>query len=210
VIPTRRSLAIEEDVVLAAAGDPQLARAAETAGGFEVHLRPPGFATLIWLVLGQQVSIAAAKAMFAKLTTALGDRVEPGGLLALDDSVMRSCGFTRMKAGYARGLANAVLEGTLDLDAVARLPDREAVAALTAQHGIGEWTAENYLIWALGRRDVFPAGDLALREGFRSLAGADAPPDAAFLREIASQWSPRRTAAAFLIWYAYLGERAGD
>jgi DNA-3-methyladenine glycosylase II len=198
------------DVARLAATDPDLGRAAAVAGDFEIPSRPPGFGTLLWLIIGQQISIAAAKVLFERLTETLDGAITPAGLLGLDDPTMRRCGFTRMKAGYARGLAGALRDGSFDLDGVAGLDDEAAIAALTAHRGVGRWTAENYLMWALGRRDVFPAGDLALRIGWQELRGLDEPPPEAELRQLAERWAPRRTAAAFLIWYAYLGERAGD
>ena len=200
---------IRADAARLARIDPDLARAAAVAGDFTVPVRPPGFATLIWLIIGQQISIAAAKALFERLTATLGE-VTPAGLLTLDDPAMRACGFTRMKAEYARGLATAIEDGTFDLDAVASLDDEGALAALTSLRGIGRWTAENYLMWALGRRDVVPAGDLALRIGWQRLCDLEEPPGEPALRALATRWSPHRTAASFLIWYFYLGDRAGD
>ena len=202
----RHVAAIRSDAVVLAASDPALAGAAVVAGRFAVPLRPPGFATMIWLILGQQVSIEAAQAMFDRLEATLGT-VTPGGLLGLNEETMRRCGFTRQKAGYARDLAGAVTSGTFSFEEVEGLPDDQAVAALTTLRGVGVWSAENYLMWALGRRDVFPAGDLALRLGWQRLDGAADPPSADALRETAVRWSPRRTAAAFLIWHYYLGMR---
>ena len=202
--------AIRADAAALAIADPLLAAASEVAGDFPVRMRPTGYATLVWLILGQQVSIAAAGAMFERLTSTLGGAVTPAGLLSLDDTSMRACGFTRMKAEYARGIAEAVLDESFDFDALDAMQDTEAIEALTALRGIGLWTAENYLIWALGRRDVFPAGDLALRVGWQRLTGASEPPPPGDLRALAERWAPRRTAAAFLIWYFYLGGRAGD
>lgn len=201
---------IKADAAHLAATDADLARAAEVAGDFDIPLREPGFPTLIWLVLGQQVSIAAAKAMFERLTDTLGGTVTPGGVLRLDEETLRRCGFTRMKAQYARGIAAAVLDGSFDLEGLAALSDTEALARLTALRGIGRWTAENYLMWALGRRDLFPAGDLALRIGWQRLVGDEEPLQENDLRGVAAAWAPRRTAASFLIWYFYLGDRAGD
>lgn len=183
-----------------------MARAAAVVGRFEISLRPPGFATLTWLILGQQVSIEAADAMFSRLESTLAE-VTPGGLLGLDDETMRRCGFSRQKAGYAREMAKALLAGTFSLEAVEALPDGAAVAGLTGRRGIGVWTAENYLIWGLGRRDIFPRGDLALRLGWQGLAGESALPSAEALGRAAEAWSPRRTAAAFLIWHHYLKTR---
>ncbi len=207
---TGRHEVIRADAALLAAADPLLAAAAEVAGDFLVRMRPTGYETLVWLILGQQVSIAAAGAMFERLTSTLGGAVTPAGLLSLDDTSMRTCGFTRMKAEYAGGIAEAVLDGSFDFDALDAMQDPEAIEALTALRGIGVWTAENYLIWALGRRDVFPAGDLALRVGWQRLAGSSEPPPPDDLRALAKRWAPRRTAAAFLIWHFYLGGAAGD
>jgi len=201
-----RAAAIKHDAALLAASDEALACAAEAAGDFAVPLRDPGFATLVWLILGQQVSIEAAGAMFSRLEAALG-RVTPEGLLGLDDESLRRSGFTRQKAGYARDLARAVVAGELLLEEVEALRDDEAVAVLSGRRGIGVWTAENYLIWALGRRDVFPAGDLALCLGWQGLSGDGVRPSPDMLRARAAAWSPRRTAAAFLIWHHYLAQR---
>ncbi len=201
-----RAAAIKHDAALLAALDEALACAAAAAGDFAVPLRDPGFATLVWLILGQQVSIEAAGAMFSRLEAALG-RVTPEAILGLDDESLRRRGFTRQKAGYARDLARAALAGELLLEEVEFLPDDEAVAVLSGRRGIGVWTAENYLIWALGRRDVFPAGDLALRLGWQGLSGDGVRPSPDMLRARAAAWAPRRTAAAFLIWHHYLAQR---
>lgn len=201
-----RSGLIRRDAAALARADETLARAAEAAGRFEVPLRPPGFATLIWLILGQQVSIEAADAMFGRLEATLGG-VTPDGLLGLDDETLRRCGFSHQKAGYARDLARALLSGDFSLERVEALADAAAVAALSGRRGIGAWTAENYLIWGLGRRDVFPCGDLALRLGWQGLAGETSLRSPEALCRVAEAWSPRRTAAAFLIWHHYLKTR---
>jgi len=207
---TDRHEAIRTDAAVLATADPLLATAAEVAGDFPIEMRPIGYETLVWLILGQQVSIAAAEAMFQRLTSTLGGTVAPTGLLSLDDTTMRACGFTRMKAEYARGIAEAVLDGSFDFDALGAMQDPEAIEALTALRGIGAWTAENYLIWALGRRDIFPAGDLALRVGWQRLTGSSEPLPPDGLRALAERWAPRRTAATFLIWHFYLGGPAAD
>lgn len=165
----------------------------------------PGFGPLVHLILGQQVSIEAADAMYVNLERAVGS-VTPEALLGLDDQTLRACGFTRMKAEYARGLALACLDG-LDLDALSRLPDAEIVETLVALRGIGRWTAECYLLFCLGRRDVFPVGDLALRIGVQEIMGLPNQPTEAETADHASGWAPRRTAAAFLVWQGYLERR---
>lgn len=164
-----------------------------------------GFGPLIHLVLGQQVSIEAADAMYDNLLRATGE-LTPQSLLGLDDATMRACGFTRMKAEYARGIADATLHG-FDFEALDDLPDDEAVTTLTGLRGVGRWTAECYLLFCLGRRDVFPAGDLALRVGYQELVGLDVQPSEEATAAAAAPWAPRRTAAAYLVWQGYLERR---
>jgi DNA-3-methyladenine glycosylase II len=143
--------------------------------------------------------------MFERLQAADGDT--PEGFLALDDAALRHCGFSRQKAGYARAIARAVLDREVDLEAIAGLSDGEARGTLMKLRGIGPWTADNYLLWALGRRDVFPEGDLALVRGWSLLTGE--PEDDAALQAVAHTWRPMRSAAAFLLWEYYLAVRGG-
>ncbi len=191
------------DFARLSAGDPRFARAARSAGHFPIRLRPAGFPTLLKTILAQQVSTAAAGAMWARLAAAI-DPVTPRAFLALDDESLRACGFSRQKAGYGRGIAEALEDGRLDLEAVAAMADDAAIEALCALKGIGRRSAECYLLFALGRRDILPAKDLALQVGWQWLAGlADRPsPDA--LLDAAEPWRPRRSAAAFLIWGHYI------
>lgn len=165
----------------------------------------PGFGPLVHLILGQQVSIEAADAMYTNLERRLGT-VKPEGLLELDDDTMRACGFTRMKAEYARGLADATLDG-FDLEALSRESDEEVVNRLVELRGIGRWTAECYLLFCLGRPDLFPTGDLALRIGLQEISGLPAEPTEPETAELAAVWAPRRTAAAYLVWQGYLERR---
>jgi len=171
----------------------------------EIEVWGPGFGPLVHLILGQQVSIEAADAMYATLVATVGT-VTPTAILPLDDETMRRCGFTRMKAEYAKGLAHAEMNG-LSLERLSEQADAEIVKTLTALRGIGRWTAECYLIFCLGRRDVFPVGDLALRVGYQELVGASQPPSESELAQVAEQWAPLRTAAAYLVWQGYLERR---
>jgi DNA-3-methyladenine glycosylase II len=191
---------MRRDMQILVAADPRL----DPGGPVLVEALEPGFAGLIHLILGQQVSIEAADAMYDGLQR--GGPVDPERILHLDDATMRSHGFTRMKTEYARGLAQAVLDG-LDLDAMARQDPEEAVGTLTAIHGIGRWTADCFLLFSAGHRDVFPAGDLALRVGWQEISGLVEPPSESELRLHATSWSPRRSAAAHLIWHRYLRAR---
>jgi len=188
---------IRRDARALVAADPRL----DPGGPMMIETLDGGFPGMIHLILGQQVSIEAADAMYARLKR-LGP-VTPELLLALDDETLRSCGFTRMKTRYARTLADAVLGG-LDLDGVAALDSTAAVAELVALPGIGRWTAECFLLFSAGHRDVFPAADLALRIGWQEIAGLTITPSEAELRAHAVGWSPRRSAAAHLIWHRYL------
>ena len=188
---------IRRDARALVAADPRL----DPGGPMTFEAIEPGFPGMIHLILGQQVSIEAADAMYARLKR-LGP-VTPEFLLALDDETLRSCGFTRMKTRYARTLADAVLGG-LDLDGVAALDSTAAVTELVALPGIGRWTAECFLLFSAGHRDVFPAADLALRIGWQEIAGLTITPSEAELRAHAVGWSPRRSAAAHLIWHRYL------
>jgi len=173
--------------------------------GLAIEVWGSGFGSLVHLILGQQVSIDAADAMYANLQRATGS-VTPESVLRLNDDTMRRCGFTRMKTEYARDLATSELDG-FSIDQLTRLSDSEIVRALTSRRGIGRWTAECYLVFCLGRRDVFPAGDLALRIGYQELVEAPEQPLEVELAEAARQWAPLRTAAAYLIWQGYLEKR---
>jgi DNA-3-methyladenine glycosylase II len=200
-----REQAIVLDAEVLASADPRLGAAAEVAGPMRVTLRPSGFGTLLHLILEQQVSIAAAASMYARLDSIPGGTT-PRGFLTLGPATLRSCGFSRQKAGYAASLAKAILAGDFDPAVLTTLPDDQARSVLTALPGIGPWTADNYLLWALGRRDVFPRGDLALIRGWSWLTRT--PEDDSVLLAEAEEWRPRRTAAALLIWEYYLAVRA--
>ena len=174
-------------------------------GDLSIEVWGPGFGSLVHLILGQQVSIEAADAMYANLERASGS-VTAESILSLDADTMRRCGFTRMKAEYARDLAATELDG-FSVDRLTDLSDHEVVESLMSLRGIGRWTAECYLLFCLGRRDVFPAGDLALRIGYQEMANAPDRPSEPELRVAAEQWTPMRTAAAYLVWQGYLEKR---
>jgi DNA-3-methyladenine glycosylase II len=167
--------------------------------------RQPGFATLLQTILEQQVSLASAKACFDKLTRHLGP-VTPQGILRLSDAELKTIGFSRQKTSYARHLAAAVLEQTIDLDALAAMPDAEAKSELIRLKGIGEWTSDIYLLMALLRPDIMPRGDVALHTAWQNLSGGPRPSSDEFLI-IAERWRPFRSTAARLLWHFYLSER---
>jgi DNA-3-methyladenine glycosylase II len=168
--------------------------------------REPGFATLLQIILEQQVSLASAKACFDKLTARLGE-VSPAKVLMLDDAELKTVGFSRQKTSYTRHLAEAVLEQRIDLDGLTNLPDSEAKSELIKLKGVGEWTSDIYLLMALLRPDVMPKGDIALHAAYQKLSGAEKRPSSDEFIVIAEKWRPYRSVAARMLWHYYLSER---
>lgn len=185
----------------------ELAHVYETYGAPPLWDRKPGFATLLQIILEQQVSLASAKACFDKLTARIGT-VSPENILTLDDGEMKQVGFSRQKTAYARHLAEAVLQKRLDLNELRSLPDLEAKARLIDLKGVGEWTSDIYLLMALLRPDVMPRGDIALHAAWQNLSGQPRPSADEFIK-VAERWRPFRSVAARLLWHYYLSERAG-
>jgi DNA-3-methyladenine glycosylase II len=168
----------------------------------EPRCSEPGAHTLLRTIVGQQVSVAAARSMWAKLEAAYGSPPDLGALLEASDDELRLAGISRQKAGYARSLAELILSGELDLGALPA-DDEEAIAHLIRIKGIGRWSAEIYLLFAEGRADVWPAGDLAVQVEIGRLLGLKEKPTEKDLREIAEAWRPYRGAAAVLAWHSY-------
>ena len=185
-----------------AAVEPGFARVLGSHGRPEPRLSEPGVATLMRTIVGQQVSVAAARSMWNKLVGAYGDPPNLKAVLAASDDELRALGQSRQKASYLKSLAGLVLAGELDL---ANLPadDEEAIALLTRIKGIGRWSAEIYLLFAEGRGDVWPAGDLAVQIEVGRLLGLAERPSEKQLRELAEAWRPHRGAAAVLAWHSY-------
>ncbi|MDT7690299.1 MAG: DNA-3-methyladenine glycosylase [Acidobacteriota bacterium] len=186
--------------------DPDLARVARAYGSPLMWEREQGFATLVLVILEQQVSLASALATFERLS-AVASPLTPESFLALDDASLRSFGFSRQKALYCRLAARAVLEGGLDFNALASLDDDAARAELLRLKGVGLWTAEIYMLRALLRPDAWPAGDLALQLAAQEVKQLPARPTAAELDELAERWRPWRAVAARLLWNHYLNRR---
>jgi DNA-3-methyladenine glycosylase II len=164
------------------------------------RIRPRGPETLLRTIIGQQVSVSAASAIWTRLETAVG--LDPAVLAAAPDDLLRAQGLSRQKIGYVKSLAELVAGGALDL---ATLPadDEEAIAQLTRIKGIGRWSAEIYLLFADGRSDIWPAGDLAVQEEVGQLLGHTARPSEKDVRVIAESWRPHRGAAAVFLWHHY-------
>ena len=198
----RTTETIQQSVGALAALEPAFAQVLEQHGLPEPRISEPGAHTLLRTIVGQQVSVAAARSMWAKLEAAYGSPPDLVRILKATDEELRLAGISRQKAGYARSLAELVLSGELDLD---HLPagDEEAIALLTRIKGIGRWSAEIYLLFAEGRRDVWPAGDLAVQIEIGRLLGLDERPSEKRLRELAEAWRPHRGAAAVMAWHSY-------
>src|SRR4051812_36814288 len=183
-----------------AAREPRIAAALAQCGYPEPRISEPGYQTLLRAIVGQQVSVKAAASMWAKLTAAVGDPPDPAALLTASDEALRGAGLSRQKASYARSLAEEVVSGRLDF---ARLPgdDEEAIAELVRVKGIGRWTAEVYLLFAEGRTDVWPAGDLAVQIETGRIMGLEGKPTEKRVRELAEAWRPHRGAFAIFTWH---------
>ncbi|WP_237217500.1 DNA-3-methyladenine glycosylase family protein [Falsiroseomonas oryziterrae] len=183
---------------------PILAGIETRAGPLPWPVRDRGFPGLLRAICAQLVSNEAAFAIWRRVS-ALPGATTPDGFLALDPvRVGTEGGLTRQKVAHARGLATAILDGTLRLDALDTMADEAAVAHLCQVKGIGRWTAEVHLLFSLDRPDVFPAGDLALQAAVAQLAGLPARPDARALAAMARDWAPHRSVAARLLWHHWL------
>lgn len=167
--------------------------------------REPGFSSLIRLILEQQVSLAAAKAVFNRLTQAV-NFLTPENFLTLDDEQLRSIGFSRQKTSYGRALADAITSGKLNLEQIAQLDNATIRTQLTQIKGIGNWTVDNYLLMALQRQDVFPTGDLAIAIAVQKIKRLPTRPLPQELNVIAENWRPWRSIAASILWHYYLNQ----
>lgn len=180
--------------------DPDLARVLDQAGPLPWRTRAPGFPGLLQAIVAQMISNQAAHAIWNRLRVLPG-ALDPAGLVLLSDDDLRAAGLSRPKVAHARVLATAFVDGRLDQDLLAAMEDEAAIGAIASVKGLGRWTAEIYLLFALQRLDVFPAGDIALAAAVTDLKGLAARPDQAALRRLAEQWRPARSLAARLLWH---------
>lgn len=185
-----------------AAIEPAFGRALAAADYPEPRIRPTGYQTLLRTIVGQQVSVASAASVWRKLEAELGEAMEPRALLEKDFDTLRACGLSRQKQGYARSLCELVVSGELPLD---DLPDddEEAIAELVRIKGIGRWSAEIYLLFAEGRPDIWPAGDLAVMAGLHRILDLPERPSESQARNMAEAWRPHRGAVAIFTWHCY-------
>ncbi len=183
--------------------DPDLQSIVARLGPPPLWAREPGFPSLVHIILEQQVSLASARAAYEKLSAAAVD-LSPARFLRFSDGELRGFGFSRQKAGYCRGLAQSIVEGSLDLDALLEMDDLQARSRSMQVKGIGPWTADIYLLMALRRPDIWPTGDLALAAAVQDVKRLPGSPDGEQLEEIAAAWRPWRAVAARILWHHYL------
>jgi DNA-3-methyladenine glycosylase II len=202
---TQKSLALAAREL--AARDEMLAGIHATYGDPPLWRRATGFTTLVHIILEQQVSLKSAKAMLVRLEGAI-QPFEPVRFLELGDARLRGLGVTRQKSAYLLDLSAAILNGDLSFTKLSRMNDDEARLVLTRIKGIGLWSADVYLLMAMRRADIWPAGDLALAVAMKELKGLAARPGPLELEQLAEQWRPHRAVAARMLWQYYLGTRA--
>ena len=182
--------------------NPELRPVAKQAGAFEIRLTPGGFSGLARVICGQQLSVASARAIWGRFA-ALPGALDPATYLTLDPAIVRSVGFSDGKYRTCRVIAEAIVAGDLDLDLVDTMSGEDATKYLTAHKGIGPWTAEIYLMFCTGHPDIFPVGDLALRNAVGHALGMTKSPTEKELAVLAAKWAPYRHAAALLFWKYY-------
>lgn len=197
---------LNQGVAYLAEVDDELARIVNEIGPPPMWAREPGFPTLVQIILEQQVSLASAQAAFSKLLESVSP-LTPEAFLKQDPSELKGIGFSRQKAAYCRGLASAVLNGGLDLDGLHAMDDSSARLELMKMKGIGPWTADIYLLMALLRPDVWPAGDIALATAIQQVKGLPSRPDEEAVELFAEKWRPWRAVAARVLWHSYLTTR---
>ncbi len=180
--------------------EPAFAAALERVGLPEPRISERGYVTLLRAIVGQQVSIKAAAAIWARVEAATGGAADPANMARTSDGDLRAAGLSRQKIAYSKSLADEVLSGRLDFDALPR-DDEEAIAHLVQVKGIGRWTAEIYLLFADGRPDIWPAGDLAVQIEIGRILGLPEKPTEKRIRDLAEPWRPHRGAAAVFAWH---------
>lgn len=178
----------------------RIARALAQVGYPEERRRDHSFETLVRIVVGQQVSVAAANSINKKLVDALEGHLTATAVLDASEELLRSAGLSRQKVNYIQSLATAEATGALVLESLSELSDEDAVAVITNIKGFGEWSAHMYLMFSLGRPDIWPVGDLAVREGFKRIQGLEERPSAGKLKPMGEDFRPHRSALAMLCW----------
>ena len=182
--------------------DPALGKLIERCGPIEIELQEDFFVSIASAIVGQQLSNRVAEILWIRLNELVGETVSPESILALEEEMLRRIGISYSKIKYLKSLSTAVIEKTIELDRLHLLDDEEIVRQLTQVKGIGPWTAEMFLIFSMGRMDVFSVGDGGLQRAVKWLYNMEEIPDKEALRRISDQWKPHRTIAALYLWRA--------
>ena len=195
---------LKKDIDSIARIDPDVETAVQTIGYPKPRIRPQGFETLLTTIVGQQISTEAAAAVMGRIRKLL-PRIQPGELQKLSPDDLRAAGLSGRKVEYAFGLADAIVDGTLDTGALGSMDDAQVIRTITALRGFGDWSAEIYLMFSLQRSDIFPANDLALQVALQRLKGLEQRPDEKQTRSLIEHWSPWRSAGSLFLWHYYRG-----
>ncbi len=201
---------IKQRLDLVAADDPHIAEAVALVGYPGERRGEQGFQTFMRVIVGQQLSVKAAATIRDRVEALLDDPASPDSYDRVSDEDLRAAGLSRQKIGYARSLVDTVRDGTLDVDALPHMSDEDATAAITAVKGLGVWSAHMYLMFSLGRPDIWPVGDLAVRVGAGRIIGLDERPTEKEASVIGERWRPHRSAIALLSWHYYSNAPAID
>ena len=194
--------ALRRSLDTVAKSEPRFGDQIKLIGYPEPRKRPPGYETILRTIVGQQVSVKAAAAVWNKLEAAFGSLVDPAVVIEAENDALRACGLSRQKQSYAKSLAALVQSGELDLSALPK-DDEDAIELLTRAKGIGRWSAEIYLLFAEGRPDIWPAGDLAVQIALGRILGLEERPSEKQIRLLAEAWRPHRGAVAIFSWHHY-------
>lgn len=195
--------AIKEALDTIAENDHHVAAAVKLVGYPGERKRPHGFATLLRVIAGQQLSVKAAASIAARVDALMDNNPTPEALMTFDDDTLRTAGLSRQKIKYVRSLCDAVTNGPLDLMALPNMNDEDAMKAITSVKGLGRWSAEMYMMFSLGRTDMWPVGDLAVRVGIGRIIDLDERPSEKEMDPIGERWRPYRSSMALLAWHYY-------
>ena len=195
---------IEQGMQALADRDRDLAQALGQLGPPPPRIRPAGFETFLATIVSQQISTSAARAILNRVVALLPER-SAAALLMVEDEALRAAGLSYRKVDYIKGLARAIVESRFDVDGLTAMSDEQAVAAITALRGFGRWSAEIYLMFSLGRQDIFPADDLALQVALGRLKNLDRKPTPRAARDLVAHWGPWRSVGALFLWHYYQG-----
>ncbi len=182
--------------------DKDVAAVLNNIGYPEPRIRPAGFETFLNTIVSQQISLKAAETIWGRVCS-LMPKVDAGNLLALPDTALREAGMSQRKMEYAQGLANAIMQGSFDPEALRTMSDQDAITAITNLRGFGRWSAEIYLMFSLRREDIFPADDLILLTSLQKLKHLPERPTPKKARDMIAHWSPWRSAGSLLLWHIH-------